>query len=538
MGANLYNSRIHQFDFIRFMILAASVSGKTKRIPKSTQGGSFHSSIEIAEKRLLELDESIAPILDRMNSSPILSPYPRFTGKLIKRITQAILDVLWNNEKYSCIIPNKRFYVPLRDLQDSQYLTYQIFHQTINSISDIVFLSDMVSLEGEYYSWSIGIFWVNNMIDIHCSKDWFSSNTVFVLTIQKIQGIINTLVNISKNGIKMDEMSYKASQFFEQNQKLQEENHELRKKVSTDRLTKIPNRLAMEEQFEQIPKDADSICLLILDIDNFKNVNTTYGHNGWDRALISFASILTIALRHFGDPENFKKSEFFRKSEYFKSPENILGYERSFNINNQKQKYDIDGYYPDFSVHRLWGEEFVIILNGVNPLLANVFAEFVRSEIEATTVPMPRNMIDPNSPKFKEISLAKSQNLDLADSEFVALNITASIGLAQLQPWQALTDLLGNADKALYYAKHNGKNQVIEFWSETMSPQWVPNSSVSWQLPKWRRKGERWAIPGKIVYWDNLIERRVQSRRWTWNRTGRIVHSLDELGSLYGTQAA
>ncbi len=322
-GTNLYNPRIHQFDPIRFMNSVPSLSQIPEKLPTSLQGDFLHNenSREIAERRLIEFDGVIAPILDRMNNFPIVGSYPRYTGKLIERITRNILDLLWINENYSRIIPNKRFYTPLIDSQDSWYYAYQIFLQTIESVSDIVALD-----EEDYHSWSIGIFWVNTMIDIHCSKKWFSSYIVFVLAIQKIQGSIDTFVSISKNGIKMDEMSYKASQFFEQIQKFHERIYELLKKVSIDRLTQISNRLAMEEQFEQILKDADSICLLILDIDIFKNVNTVYGHNGWDRALASFASILTIALRHFGDPENFKKSEFFKKSEYFKNPDNISEY--------------------------------------------------------------------------------------------------------------------------------------------------------------------------------------------------------------------
>ena len=121
------------------------------------------------------------------------------------------------------------------------------------------------------------------MVDIYCSKDWFDSNLVFILTIQKIQGIIDTLVRISEKGqdlIVIDNLSYKAGEFFEQNQKLQVENYELRKKVSIDRLTQISNRLAMEEQFEQIPKVNNPTCLLILDIDKFKKVNDDFGHPG------------------------------------------------------------------------------------------------------------------------------------------------------------------------------------------------------------------------------------------------------------------
>ena len=64
-----------------------------------------------------------------------------------------------------------------------------------------------------------------------------------------------------------------------------------------DKLTQLPNRHACEANFERLfrhsaTNDDKANLLLFIDIDNFKNINTRFGHNGGDEALIKVAENL------------------------------------------------------------------------------------------------------------------------------------------------------------------------------------------------------------------------------------------------------
>jgi len=64
--------------------------------------------------------------------------------------------------------------------------------------------------------------------------------------------------------------------------------------VNTDFLTKIYNRKYFFEEGEKYfaKKDDKSFCIAMLDIDNFKRVNDTYGHDVGDVVIKTIASIL------------------------------------------------------------------------------------------------------------------------------------------------------------------------------------------------------------------------------------------------------
>ncbi|HEX4435118.1 MAG TPA: sensor domain-containing diguanylate cyclase [Acidimicrobiales bacterium] len=67
--------------------------------------------------------------------------------------------------------------------------------------------------------------------------------------------------------------------------------------ASTDTLTGLMNRRSFSEKVAAIPHDLHPVALAMADLDHFKNLNDTYGHETGDRALRLFARVLRDALR-------------------------------------------------------------------------------------------------------------------------------------------------------------------------------------------------------------------------------------------------
>jgi diguanylate cyclase (GGDEF)-like protein len=68
-----------------------------------------------------------------------------------------------------------------------------------------------------------------------------------------------------------------------------------------DMLTGMPNRLLLRDRFEQAAAEADrehsGVAVLFLDLDNFKQVNDTLGHNYGDQLLVKVVERLRNCLR-------------------------------------------------------------------------------------------------------------------------------------------------------------------------------------------------------------------------------------------------
>jgi diguanylate cyclase (GGDEF)-like protein len=71
--------------------------------------------------------------------------------------------------------------------------------------------------------------------------------------------------------------------------------------ASTDPLTGLLNRRSFknlaEEEIERMRRTDHSVCIAMVDLDEFKQVNDTYGHAFGDRVLTSIANISHAALR-------------------------------------------------------------------------------------------------------------------------------------------------------------------------------------------------------------------------------------------------
>ncbi|WP_372742748.1 GGDEF domain-containing protein, partial [Neptunomonas sp.] len=91
------------------------------------------------------------------------------------------------------------------------------------------------------------------------------------------------------------------SELLKANEKLEQQSQELFSLATTDPLTGLINRRELQAQVEkviyQVSRNLSTFALLSIDVDFFKRVNDTYGHQAGDRVLINLANIFTTSLR-------------------------------------------------------------------------------------------------------------------------------------------------------------------------------------------------------------------------------------------------
>ncbi len=171
----------------------------------------------------------------------------------------------------------------------------------------------------------------------------------------------------------------------------------LRRTSLIDTLTGVNNRRFLEqrlgEEVDRAQRNLEPLSCFFLDIDFFKAVNDTYGHQAGDQVLLAIAT----------------------------------------GIKGQLRNNDV--------LARYGGEEFVALLTNISDAKAQDIAERIRKTIENTVV----------------------ENND------ETIKVTISIGTATYLPGAERTsvsqevaeNLVNNADKALYEAKHAGRNRVV-----------------------------------------------------------------------------
>ncbi len=172
----------------------------------------------------------------------------------------------------------------------------------------------------------------------------------------------------------------------------------LKKEAVTDSLTELYNRRyfnqALQKELERAQRLQQPFSLVSLDLDYLKKINDTYGHFFGDLAIRTIADILKKNARSIDVPS------------------------------------------------RLGGEEFSVLLPGVDSKGAMVAAERIRAAIEA-------------------------QELDTIG------HITASVGVATFPEHSIkLDELLDMADQAMYKSKINGRNRVTLAKSSQDESEW------------------------------------------------------------------
>ena len=84
--------------------------------------------------------------------------------------------------------------------------------------------------------------------------------------------------------------------------------------ATTDLLTGLPNRrgftVALEHELSRAARNQDSFAFMLFDLDGFKQINDTQGHDAGDEALRRFADTLTQAKRTVDLAARFAGDEF------------------------------------------------------------------------------------------------------------------------------------------------------------------------------------------------------------------------------------
>jgi two-component system cell cycle response regulator len=161
----------------------------------------------------------------------------------------------------------------------------------------------------------------------------------------------------------------------------------------TDALTSLFNRRYMEMHLASLVEQAASrgkpISVMVLDIDYFKSVNDTHGHDAGDDVLREFAVSIRKAIRNI-----------------------------------------------DLAC-RYGGEEFVIVMPETDMAVASMVAERIRRRIATEPFPIQQGTKH--------------------------LEVTISIGIAAIgAPGDNAAAILKRADQALYRAKRDGRNRVVQ----------------------------------------------------------------------------
>jgi diguanylate cyclase (GGDEF)-like protein len=79
------------------------------------------------------------------------------------------------------------------------------------------------------------------------------------------------------------------------------EHRALQRRATTDALTRLPNRAEFErratETLARLGRDRGRACVMVIDLDHFKVVNDTVGHDAGDQVLVAAAARLRDAVR-------------------------------------------------------------------------------------------------------------------------------------------------------------------------------------------------------------------------------------------------
>lgn len=110
--------------------------------------------------------------------------------------------------------------------------------------------------------------------------------------------------NVTSTGAAMiagDELDYLLEGFSSMAEKIKHDQDELKKLAAYDDLTGLYNRRkftsSLQEEIAVHKRDGEVMSLLIIDLDHFKNINDTFGHQAGDATLQTVAKVINSHVR-------------------------------------------------------------------------------------------------------------------------------------------------------------------------------------------------------------------------------------------------
>jgi diguanylate cyclase (GGDEF)-like protein len=133
-------------------------------------------------------------------------------------------------------------------------------------------------------------------------------------------------------GVLANEISDIGRELRQRNRELEEANRKITELSRTDPLTGLANRRRFLERLDPLLALAQRrdlpLCVAMADLDHFKRVNDTYGHEAGDEVLCAFAHLLRRECRREDLPCRFGGEEFVVLLPYTRADEGLVLAER------------------------------------------------------------------------------------------------------------------------------------------------------------------------------------------------------------------
>ncbi|HSO47522.1 MAG TPA: EAL domain-containing protein, partial [Rhizobiaceae bacterium] len=190
-----------------------------------------------------------------------------------------------------------------------------------------------------------------------------------------------------------------------------------------DRVTQLPNReyfrMELTRAIKRAQRNGHSGALLFVDLDGFKRVNDTLGHDLGDRLLTAFADRMKALVRS----------------------EDTISWNYGAPLKESGEPVSEEAAREKQVLARLGGDEFTLLLSEI------------REETDAATV-------------SRRIIKAMSEPFEIGGTE---VRIGASVGIATFpRDGSNYQQVLKSADMAMYLAKEEGKN-TFRYFSEELN---------------------------------------------------------------------